>query len=72
MVWNISLTYRKRYLIFTNFEYNSTGFSVKGIIDNLINDFLEIAINIQRADKGGVGDYLIEMKHNFEIRFIMA
>lgn len=42
------------------------------MIDSLVKDFIDIAINIQRVDTGGVGDYLIEMKDNFEVRLLIA
>jgi len=59
--------------ILFNPEYNlGEVITIKGIIDTLVKDFMEIAINIQRVDTGGVGDYLVEMRDNFEIRFIIA
>jgi hypothetical protein len=42
------------------------------VINTLVKDFIEIAINVQRVDTGGVGDYLVEMKDNFDVRLAMA
>lgn len=51
---------------------HSEEFNIKMIINTLVKDFIEIAINVQRVDTGGVGDYLVEMKDNFDIRLSMA
>lgn len=51
---------------------NSSVFSIKFMIGEIIKDFFDLGINIQRIDTGGVGDYLIELKDNFEIRRNLA
>lgn len=47
-------------------------FNVKMVINSLIKDFLDVAVNVMRVDTGGVGDYLVEMKDNFDIRLVMS
>jgi dynein heavy chain len=49
-------------------EHSGTGFSIRFMIGEMIKDFFDLGINIQRIDTGGVGDYLVELKDNFEIR----
>lgn len=51
------------------YDIDGSGFSIRSVFDNLIKDFLKIAINIQRVDSQGTGDYLVEMKNDFEIKF---
>lgn len=42
------------------------------MIETLIKDCIDICINIQRVDTGGVGDYLVEMRGDFSIRFLQS
>jgi len=48
------------------------GITVRAIINSIISDFLALGILIQRIDTGNVGDYLTELKDNFEIRDCLA
>lgn len=48
------------------------GNTVRSIINSIIADFLALGILIQRIDTGNVGDYLNELKDNFEIRDCLA
>lgn len=48
------------------------GITVRAIINSIIADFLALGILIQRIDTGNVGDYLTELKDNFEIRDCLA
>lgn len=52
-------------------ESTTTEKSIRTIITTVIKDLLDISIQIQRIDTGGVGDYLVEMKDNYQIRFML-
>lgn len=63
---------KSRICLSTEFSDALSGVSIRGIIGAVIKDVLDISINIQRVDTGGVGDYLIEVKDNFDIRFLIS
>ena len=52
------------------FEISEFDFSIWKVIEILIKDCVDICINIQRVDTGGVGDYLVEMRGDFSIRYL--
>ena len=63
---------KDKIIFYPEFDDKLGGTSIRGIINHIIKDILEIAINIARVDTGGVGDYLVEMKYDFSVRCIMA
>lgn len=70
--FEVSLTLVKSRVCFsTEFSDSVGGASIRGILSNVIKDILDIAISIQRADSGGVGDYLVEIKDNFDLRMLL-
>lgn len=71
--FEVSLTLIKSKICFsTEFSDSVNGASIRTIVNSVIKDILDIGISIQRIDSGGVGDYLVEIKDNFEVRMLLA
>lgn len=46
--------------------------TIKSIINTVVKDVIDIAIHMKRVETGGVGDYLVEIKDDFNVRFRLA
>ena len=71
-LFDIKIELNKKISFYPEIEDNPNGFTVRSIINSIIGDFQALGILIQRIDTGNVGDYLTELKDNFEIRDSLA
>ena len=46
--------------------------TIKSIINTVVKDIVDIAIHMNRIESGNVGDYLVEIKDDFDIRMRLA
>lgn len=63
---------KNRITFSTEISESINGLSIRGILSNVVKDVLDVAINVQRVDTGGVGDFLVEIKDHFDIRFLIS
>lgn len=54
------------------FSFDELEFNVRKMINILIQDSINISSNIHRLDQNGQGDYLIEVKNDLSIKFILS
>ena len=54
------------------FSENLGPLTIKSIINTVVKDIIDIAIHMKRVETGGVGDYLVEIKDDFDVRFRLA
>lgn len=69
--FEVSIMLIKQRISFSiDFNESTNSLSIRSILNGVMKDILDIAINVFRIDSGGIGDYLIEIKDNFEIRVL--
>jgi hypothetical protein len=66
-MFDIKLDLKDRDIIFDpSITSNSRGNGIRDIIQKIIDDFVSISIQLPRLDTGN-GDYLVEIKDQFEL-----